>query len=108
MLDAKIASALKKIISNQHFPRRVSVEEQRAQKHYRFLRGRQIAYMIFDHFRATGAYDAAQDLSDLFNVFLQGDDIQDFGTRWWDQTQNLQVKYQKKTSCARFVQVKKI
>ena len=34
--------------------------EQRAQKHYRFLRGRQIACMVADHFRATGAYDASQ------------------------------------------------
>ena len=42
MLDAKIASALKKTISDQHFRRTVSVEEQRAQKHDRFLRGRQI------------------------------------------------------------------
>ena len=82
MLDAKIASALKKIISNQHFRSRVSVEEQRAQKIDRFPRGRQISYMIYDHFRRTGAYDAAQDLSDPFNVFLHEDDIQDFDTRW--------------------------
>ena len=32
MLDAKMASALEKIISNPHFRRRVSVQEQRAQK----------------------------------------------------------------------------
>ena len=47
-----------------------------------FLRGRQIAYLIYDLLRASGAHDAAQDLSDLFNVSLQGDDIQDFDTRW--------------------------
>ena len=38
--------------------------------------------MIYEHFRATGAHEAALDLSDLFNVSLQGDDIQDFDTRW--------------------------
>ena len=38
--------------------------------------------MIHEHFRATGAHDAALDLSDLFDVSLQGDDIQDFDTRW--------------------------
>ena len=43
MLDARIASALRMIISNTSFRRRVSVEEQRAQKYNRFLRGRQIA-----------------------------------------------------------------
>ena len=36
-------------------------------------------------FRATDARDAALDLSDLFNVSLQEDDLQDFDTRW-DQT----------------------
>ena len=40
--------------------------------------------MIYDHFRATGAHDAALDLSRIFNVSLQGDDIEDFDT-WWDQ-----------------------
>ena len=59
MLDAKIASALRKIISSTSFRRRVSVEDQRAQKYNRFLRGRQIAYMIYDHFQSTGAYDTA-------------------------------------------------
>ena len=51
MLDAKIASALNKIIQNSHFKKKVSLEEQKAQKEDRFLRGRQIAYMIYDHFR---------------------------------------------------------
>ena len=37
MLDVKIASAWRKIISNSNFNRRVSVEEQRAQKHDRFF-----------------------------------------------------------------------
>ena len=37
--------------------------------------------MIYEHFRATDAHDAALDLSDLFNVSFQGDDIQDFDTR---------------------------
>ena len=38
--------------------------------------------MIYDHFRATGACDAAQDRSDLFNLSLHGSDIQDQDTRW--------------------------
>ena len=81
MLDAKIASALRKIISSISFRRRGSVEEQRAQKYNRFLRGRQIAYMIYGLFQSTGAYDAAQGLSDLFNICLQ-DVVQDFDSRW--------------------------
>ena len=82
MLDAKMASALKRIITQKYFRRRTNVEEQEAHQFNRFLRGRQIAYMIYEHFRAIGAHAAALDLSDLFNVSLQGDDIQDFDTRW--------------------------
>ena len=69
VLDTKIASALKNIVSNPHFRRRINVEEQRAPDHDRFLRGRQIAYMICDHFRAIG--------------FRHTDDIQEFDTRWY-------------------------
>ena len=76
MLDARIASALRSIISNTSFKRRVSVEEQRAQKYNIFLRGRQIAHMIYGHFPTTGA-----GLSDLFNICLQNDDVQGFDRR---------------------------
>ena len=78
MLDAMIASALKKLLTHVLLRKRVSVEEQRSQKYDRFSRGRQIAYMICEHFRATGAHEAAQGLSDLFNIRIQDDDVQDF------------------------------
>ena len=77
MLDAIIASALKKLLTSVHFRKRVRVEEQRAQKDDRFLQGRQIAHMICEHFRG-----AVQGLLDLFNIRLQNDDVQDFDTRW--------------------------
>ena len=51
VLDAKIVSALNRIIHNSHFKRRISLEEQKAQKQDRFLRGRQIAYLIYEYFR---------------------------------------------------------
>ena len=42
LLDAMIASALKRLLNkHSHFRKRVSVEEQRAQKYDQFLRGRQ-------------------------------------------------------------------
>ena len=83
VLDAMIVSALWRLFDRHvHFRKRVSVEEQRAQKYDRFLRGRQIAYMIYEHFRATGACEAVQGLSHLFNIRLQDDDVQDFDTRW--------------------------
>ena len=83
MLEAMIASALKRLVDKHiHFRKRVSVEEQRAQKYDRFLRGRQIACMIYEHFRANGAYEAVQGLSVLFSTSLQNDDFQDFDVRW--------------------------
>ena len=83
MLDAIIASALKNLLDRHvHFRRRVSIEEQDAQKYNRFLRVRQIAYMIYKNFRLTGAYEAARGLSDLLNIRLQSCDVQDFVVRW--------------------------
>ena len=71
MLDAMIASSLKRLLNKHvHFRKRVSVEEQRAQKDDRFLRGRQIASMIYEHFRATGSYEAVQSLS-IFSIFAK-------------------------------------
>ena len=82
MLDAKIASAANKIIQNSQFRKKVSLEEQKAQKEDRFLRGRQIAFMIRDYFRVTGAHDTVLDYADLFSVNLHDDNIQEFDTRW--------------------------
>ena len=54
VFDARIASALNRIIHNTQFKRKVSLEEQKAQKQDRFLRGRQIADLIYEYFRVTG------------------------------------------------------
>ena len=86
MLNALIASALKRLLDKHiHFHKRVSVEEHRAQNYDRFLRGREIASMIYKHFRVSGACEAVQELSDLFSFRLQNDYVQDFDVRW-DQT----------------------
>ena len=81
MLDAKIASTLNKIIQNSLYKKKVSLEEQKAQKEDRFLRGRQIAFMIYDYFRVTGGHDTVLDYADLFSVTLRDDNIQEFDTR---------------------------
>ena len=82
MLDAKISSALDMIIQNSQFKKKVSLEEQKAPKDDRFLRGRQIAFMIYDYFRVTGAHDTVLDYADLFSVTLNDDNIQEFDKRW--------------------------
>ena len=82
VLDARIASALNKIIHNSHFKKRISLEEQEAQKQDRFLRGRQIAYLIYDYFRVTGVQDSVENYADLFTISLRNDDIQEFDSKW--------------------------
>ena len=48
--------------------KRVSVEEQRAQKHDQFLRRRQIAHMICECFRATKAFKSNKDSQFFFSL----------------------------------------
>ena len=81
-LDAMIASALHRIIHNTQFKRKVSLEERKAQKEDRFLRGRQIAYLIYEYFWVTGANDSVENYADLFTVVLRNDDIQEFDSKW--------------------------
>ena len=66
------------IIQNTYFKNKVSLNEQTAQKEDRFFRGRQIAYMIYDYFRVTGAHDTVcgQTLNDdgLVSVWFNDED----------------------------------
>ena len=81
VLDAKILSALNRIIHNTRFKKKVCLEEQKAQKEDRFLRGRQIAYLIYEYLRVT-ANDSVENYADLFTIVLRNDDIQDFDSKW--------------------------
>ena len=73
-LDARIASALNRIIHNTLFKRKVRED--------RFLCGRQIAYLIYGYFRVTGANDSVENYAGLFTISLRNDDIQEFDTKW--------------------------
>ena len=81
VLDARTVSALNRVIHNSHFKRRISLEEQKAQKQDRFLRGRQIAYLIYEYFRVTGANDSVENYANLFTVGLRNDDIHEFDSK---------------------------
>ena len=58
------------------------MEEQKAQKEDRFLRGKQIAYLIYEYFRVTGANDSVENYADLITMVLRNDDIQEFDSKW--------------------------
>ena len=82
VLDTRIASALNRIIHNSLLRRRISLKEQEAQKQDRLLRGRQIAYLIYEYFRVTGANDSVENYADLITIGLRNDDIQEFDSKW--------------------------
>ena len=82
LLDARITSALNKIIQNTRFKKTVSLEEMKAHKEDRFLRGRQIAYLIYEYFRVTGANDSVENYAGLCTIVLRNDDIQEFDSKW--------------------------
>ena len=46
------------------------------------LRGRQIAYLIYDYFWVTGIHDSVENYADLFTISLRNDDIQEFDSKW--------------------------
>ena len=54
----------------------------KAQKEDRFLRGRQIAYLIYEYFRVTGANNSVENCADLWTIALRNDDIQEFDSKW--------------------------
>ena len=105
MLDAKIASALNKNIQNSQFKKKVNLEEQKAPKEDRFLRGRQIASMTHDYFRVTGAHDTVLDYADWFSVTLRDDNVQEFDTRW-DEVLLSMTKFSIRWNIGKSVQIK--
>ena len=93
LLDARTASALNNIIQNTRFKKKVSLEEMKAHKEDRFLRGRQIAcliheyliaFLIYEYFRVTGANDSVENHADLFTIVLRNDDFQEFDSKWYE------------------------
>ena len=78
LLDARIA----RLSRISCFKKKVSLEEQEAQKADRFLRGRRIAFLIYDYFWVTDVNEPVLDYADLFTVVLRNDNIQEFDTRW--------------------------
>ena len=79
MLDAM--SALNEIIENAYSNKNVNLEEQKAQMQDRFLRGRQIAFMIYEYSRVTGSHDTILDYAELFSLTLRYHDVPEFDAR---------------------------
>ena len=63
------------------FKKKVSLEEMNAHKEDRFLHGRQIAYLIHEYSRVTGANNSVKNFADLFTVVLRNDSIEEFDSK---------------------------
>ena len=82
MLDAKIASALNKIILNSQFKKKVSLEEQAQKRRVESHEEDKSLSWSTTYFRVTDAHDTVLDYPDLFSVIRHDDNIQEFDTRW--------------------------
>ena len=82
LLDLEIPSALNRIIQKSRFKKKVNLEEMKVHKEDRFLRGRQIAHLIYEFFRVTGTDDSVENYTDLFTTVHRNGDIQEFGSKW--------------------------
>ena len=82
VLDARIASALKKIIHNSHFRGRISLEEEKAQKQDRFRSRQTDCSLDLRSLPVTGSHDSVENYTDLFTIVLRNDDIQEFDSKW--------------------------
>ena len=58
------------------------MEEGKAQQDNRFLNEKQIAHMIYDNIKTSGAGEALLDFNDLLRVQLKNDNVQGSDTKW--------------------------
>ena len=80
---SKIESKLQKPLNTQtHFPKKSECRRAASSKTRPVLTRKTDFVQIHEYFRAAGACEAVQGLSDLFSFRLQDDDVQDFDVRW--------------------------
>jgi hypothetical protein len=80
-LDAKLATALGNILTGE-LARQINVVEERLALQMKMIKGRQIAWMIFEHFRITETEGAILEFEDLIAIELRGDNIKQFLNDW--------------------------
>ena len=82
VLDAMSTSALNKFIHNSHFKKRISLEEQKAQKQDCFLRGKRFFSLDLRSLPGHWEHDSVENYTDLFTFVLRNGDIQEFDSKW--------------------------
>ena len=80
-LDAKIAAGLAKIISGE-FQRQIQMMEEEAALQKKMIKGRQIAFLIYHHFKISATEGSILEFEDLLAVELKGDNLRAFLNDW--------------------------
>ena len=80
VLDAKIASALNRIIPNIQFKRKVCLEKSPKRGPFPSRKTDRLPDLRVHRF--AGANDSVENYADLFTIVLQNDDIQEFDSTW--------------------------
>ena len=74
-LDAKLSKDLDSI-SARYFDKSVHVKEAEYSKERRMVSGRQITWMIYQHFKVSETNGAMLDRDEFLSVELKGDNVQ--------------------------------
>ena len=82
VLDARIASALNKIIHNSISKGKSVWRNEKPRRRTVSFEVDRFAYLIYDQFRVTGTHDSVENYTDLFTIDLRNDDIQEFDSKW--------------------------
>ena len=80
-LDAKLLSALTNIITGD-FARKVDTFKEVEATNDRIVRGRQVLFMLHEHFSTNIKHGATYALQDLFSVQLRGENLKSFISNW--------------------------
>ena len=80
-LDAKLLSALTKILTGD-FARKVDTHKETEATSRRYVRGRQVLFMMHEHFSTNIKHGATYALQDLFSVKLKNDNLRSFISNW--------------------------
>ncbi len=80
-LDAKLAAALSKILQGE-LARQVNIRKEKMASTGRLMKGRQILWLLYQHFKISQAEGSLLEFQDLLNVKLQGDGLRTFLNDW--------------------------
>ena len=83
-LDSKVAAGIMSIMHGD-LKRRISMRDELHQiMHKRMLTGRQVAFLMFQHFQICDMEHSMLEFNDLLGLELRGDNLRAFDTAWDD------------------------